>query len=158
MAQGDVQVTIVGNVGNDPEIRFTPSGAAVCSFSLVSTPRKFNKQTNEWEDGAANWFRCTAWRAMAENVAESVTKGARVIVTGRLEIRRYETNEGTQGTSVDLQIDEIGPSLKWATAKVQKAGRQSEQRTSGATGTDDPWGQPPPAPSGGGQWSTDAPF
>src|SRR5579875_2786246 len=123
MAAGDVTVTIVGNLTNDPELRFTPSGAAVASFTVASTPRILDKNTNEWKDGDALFLRCSVWRQAAENIAESLTRGARVIVTGRLRQRSFETKEGEKRTVVELEVDEVGPSLRYATAKVTKAAR-----------------------------------
>lgn len=153
MAAGDVNVTIVGNLTNDPELRFTPSGAAVASFTVASTPRVLDKATNEWKDGEALFMRCSVWRQYAENVAESLTKGSRVIVTGRLKQRSYETREGEKRTVVEMDVDEVGPALKYATAKVNKVSRGggdfgggggSSQASSGSS--DDPWAS---GPSGG---------
>jgi single-strand DNA-binding protein len=123
VAAGDVNVTIVGNLTSDPELRFTPSGAAVASFTVASTPRVLDKATNEWKDGEALFMRCSVWRQYAENVAESLTKGMRVVVTGRLKQRSYETREGEKRTVVEMEVDEVGPSLKYATAKVNKVQR-----------------------------------
>ena len=120
---GETVITVVGNLTDDPELRFTPSGAAVANFTVASTPRTLNKQTNEWEDGEAMFLRCSVWRQSAENVAESLQKGARVIVNGRMKARTWETREGEKRTSFEIDVDEIGPSLKWATAKVARAGR-----------------------------------
>jgi len=123
VAAGDVVVTIVGNLTNDPELRFTPSGAAVASFTVASTPRVLDKATNEWKDGEALFMRCSVWRQYAENVAESLQKGSRVIVTGRLKQRSYETREGEKRTVMEMQVEEVGPSLRYATAKVNKTQR-----------------------------------
>src|SRR5947208_15631652 len=123
MAAGDVTVTVVGNLTDDPELRFTPSGAAVANFTVASTPRFLDKQTNEWKDGEALFLRCSVWRQAAENVAESLQRGARVIVTGRLKQRSYETKEGEKRTVYEVEVDEIGPSLRYATAKVVKTQR-----------------------------------
>ncbi|HVU61921.1 MAG TPA: single-stranded DNA-binding protein [Mycobacteriales bacterium] len=162
MAQGDVTVTVVGNLTQDPELRFTPSGAAVASFTVASTPRILDKATNEWKDGDALFLRCSVWRQVAENVAESLTRGARVIVTGRLKQRSFETKEGEKRTVVELDVDEVGPSLRYATAKVTKASRGGGGGGSYGGGgggggaapvDDDPWATP--APSGGGM--TDEP-
>ncbi|HVW80035.1 MAG TPA: single-stranded DNA-binding protein [Mycobacteriales bacterium] len=165
MAAGDVTVTVVGNLTNDPELRFTPSGAAVASFTVASTPRILDKATNEWKDGDALFLRCSVWRQAAENVAESLTRGARVMVTGRLKQRSYETKEGEKRTVVELEVDEVGPSLRYATAKVTKASRGGGggggggggfgggAPSGGASIDDDPWATP--APSGGGM--TDEP-
>jgi single-strand DNA-binding protein len=120
---GDTILTVVGNLTADPELRFTPSGAAVANFTVASTPRMMDRQTNEWKDGDPLFMRCSIWREAAENVAESLTRGSRVIVTGRLKQRSYETREGEKRTVVELEVDEIGPSLKYATAKVNKASR-----------------------------------
>jgi len=120
---GETVITVVGNLTDDPELRFTPSGAAVASFTVASTPRTFDKATNEWKDGDALFLRCSIWRQAAENVAESLTKGMRVVVQGRLRQRSYETREGEKRTVVELEVEEVGPSLKYATAKVTKASR-----------------------------------
>ena len=120
---GDTIITVVGNLTADPELRFTPSGAAVANFTVASTPRIFDRQANEWKDGDALFMRCSIWREAAENVAESLTRGSRVIVQGRLKQRSFETREGEKRTVVELEVDEIGPSLRYATAKVNKASR-----------------------------------
>src|SRR5438445_3356354 len=122
---GETVITVVGNLTDDPELRFTPSGAAVASFTVASTPRTFDKNSNEWKDGDALFLRCSIWRQAAENVAESLTKGMRVVVQGRLRQRSYETREGEKRTVVELDVEEVGPSLKYATAKVTKASRGS---------------------------------
>lgn len=123
MAQGDTIVTIVGNITADPELRFTPNGSAVANFTVASTPRILDKTTNEWKDGEALFLRCSVWRQAAENIAESLTRGARVIATGRLKQRTYDTKEGEKRTVIELEVDEVGPSLKYATAKVNKTSR-----------------------------------
>jgi single-strand DNA-binding protein len=120
---GETVITVVGNLTDDPELRFTPSGAAVANFTVASTPRTFDKNSNEWKDGDALFLRCSIWRQAAENVAESLTRGMRVVVSGRLRQRSYETKEGEKRTVVELEVEEIGPSLKYATAKVTKANR-----------------------------------
>ena len=120
---GETTITVVGNLTADPELRFTPAGAAVANFTVASTPRTFDRQSNEWKDGEALFLRCSIWREAAENVAESLTRGARVVVTGRLKQRSFETKEGEKRTVMEVEVDEIGPSLKYATAKVNKAGR-----------------------------------
>ena len=120
---GETVITVVGNLTNDPELRFTPSGAAVASFTVASTPRTLDKATNEWKDGDALFLRCSIWRQAAENVAESLQRGMRVVVQGRLKQRSFETKEGEKRTVVELDVDEVGPSLKYATAKVTKASR-----------------------------------
>ncbi|KMY22767.1 single-strand DNA-binding protein [Actinobaculum suis] len=113
-------LTLVGNLTADPELRFTGAGVPVASFTVASTPRKRNQQTNEWEDGEPMFVRCSAWRDMAENCAESLSKGMRVLVTGRLTVSRYTSNTGEQRESLEMQVDEIGPSLRWAKAQVQR--------------------------------------
>ena len=121
---GETVITVVGNLTDDPELRFTPSGAAVANFRIASTPRTFNRQTNEWEDGEALFLSCSIWRQAAENVAESLQKGMRVVVQGRLKSRSYETREGEKRSVMELDVEEIGPSLKYATAKVTRTTRQ----------------------------------
>jgi single-strand DNA-binding protein len=154
---GDTIITVVGNLTADPELRFTPSGAAVANFTVASTPRIFDRQSNEWKDGDALFMRCSIWREAAENVAESLTRGSRVIVQGRLKQRSYETREGEKRTVVELEVDEIGPSLRYATAKVNKASRSGGggggfgggggSRVGGGGSeqpkADDPWGSAP---------------
>ena len=162
---GDTVITVIGNLTADPELRFTPSGAAVANFTVASTPRTFDRQTNEWKDGEALFLRCSIWREAAENVAESLTKGARVIVSGRLKQRSYETREGEKRTVVELECDEIGPSLRYATAKVNRASRGGGggggggnygsgggggARQSSGGAVDDPWGSAPASGSFGG--------
>ncbi|WP_300681617.1 single-stranded DNA-binding protein [Nocardioides sp.] len=120
---GETIITVIGNLTDDPELRFTPSGAAVANFTVASTPRAFKRETNSWEDGETLFLRCSIWRQAAENVAESLTRGTRVIVQGRLVSRSYEDREGQKRTVNELQVDEIGPSLTWATAKVTRASR-----------------------------------
>jgi len=120
---GETVITIIGNLTNDPELRFTPSGAAVANFTVASTPRTFDRQSNEWKDGETLFMRCSVWRDAAENVAESLQRGTRVLVTGRLRSRSYETKEGEKRTVVELDVDEVGPSLRYATAKVAKTSR-----------------------------------
>jgi single-strand DNA-binding protein len=145
---GETNVTVVGNLTADPELRFTQSGAAVASFTVASTPSRYDKQQQKFVDGDALFMRCNVWRQVAENVAESLTRGARVVVTGRLRQRSFETKEGEKRTVVELEVDEIGPSLRYATAKVQKVERSSGA-TSSSSPADDPWGSAPPAGSGG---------
>ncbi|GAB3194678.1 single-stranded DNA-binding protein [Nesterenkonia suensis] len=120
---GETIITVVGNLTADPELRFTPSGAAVANFSIASTPRFFDRQANEWKDGETLFVRCSLWREAAENAAESLTKGTRVVAQGRLKARTFETKEGERRTSWELDVDEIGPSLRFATASVQRQGR-----------------------------------
>ena len=156
---GETVITVVGNLTADPELRFTPSGAAVASFTVASTPRTFDRQTNEWKDGEALFLRCSIWRQAAENVAESLTRGSRVIVSGRLKQRSFETREGEKRTVIELDVDEVGPSLRYATAKVNRTQRGSS--TGGGFGggsapADDPWGSAPPAGDGG--FSDEPPF
>lgn len=121
---GETVITVIGNLTDDPELRFTPSGAAVANFTVASTPRTLNRQTQQWEDGETLFLRCSIWRQAAENVAESLTRGTRVIVQGRLKARSYETREGEKRTVTELEVDEVGPSLTWATAKVNRVSRQ----------------------------------
>ncbi|TDE98765.1 single-stranded DNA-binding protein [Occultella glacieicola] len=120
---GDTVITVIGNLTADPELRFTPSGAAVANFTIASTPRQFDRQSNEWKDGDTLFMRCSIWREAAENVAESLTKGMRVVAQGRLVQRSYETREGEKRTVVELQVDEVGPSLRYASAKVTRTQR-----------------------------------
>ena len=157
---GDTIITVVGNLTADPELRFTPSGAAVANFTVASTPRQFDKQSGEWKDGEALFMRCNIWRQAAENVAETLTRGSRVIVSGRLKQRSYETREGEKRTVVELEVDEVGPSLRYATAKVNKVSRGSGGGGFGGGGSaggpaDDPWGSAPAAGSGGGSGGGD---
>src|SRR3954467_14898283 len=120
---GDTLLTLIGNLTADPELRFTPSGAAVANFTVASTPRAFDRQSNDWKDGETLFLRCSVWRDAAENVAESLARGSRVIVSGRWKSRSYETKEGEKRTVVELDVDEVGPSLRYATAKVNKTQR-----------------------------------
>ena len=120
---GETTITVIGNLTNDPELRFTPSGSAVANFTIASTPRTFDRQSNEWKDGETLFLRAAVWREAAENVAESLTRGSRVIVSGRLKQRSFDTKEGEKRTVIELEVDEIGPSLRYATAKVTKASR-----------------------------------
>jgi single-strand DNA-binding protein len=177
---GETVITVVGNLTADPELRFTPSGAAVATFTVASTPRTMDRQTNEWKDGDPLFLRCNIWRQAAENVAESLVRGARVVVHGRLRQRSFETREGEKRTVVELEVDEVGPSLKYATAKVNKVSRgggdfgggggggyggsqgggQSSggQRSGGGAPADDPWGSAPAQGSssfGGGRGGSD---
>jgi len=157
MAAGDTNITIIGNLVNDPELRFTPSGAAVAKFTVASTPRYLDKATNEWKDGDSIFLQCQIWRQAAENVAESLTRGMRVLVSGRLKQRSYETKEGEKRTVFEVEVDEVGPSLRNATAKVTRT-----QRAGGSGGAaapaadafnDDPWAAASTSPAGGG-WGT----
>lgn len=161
---GDTIITVVGNLTADPELRFTQSGAAVASFTVASTPRTFDKASGEWKDGEALFMRCSVWRDVAEHVAESLTRGARVLVTGRLVQRSFETKEGEKRTVIELQVDEIGPSLRYATATVKKADRSGGGGFGGgstpAASADDPWGNAPQAPArqGTGGFDSEPPF
>src|SRR6187200_3064888 len=166
---GETVITVVGNLVDDPELRFTPSGAAVANFRIASTPRTFDKQSNEWKDGEALFLSCAVWRQAAENVAESLQRGMRVIVQGRLKSRSFETREGEKRTVFEIDVDEVGPSLRSATAKVTRASRSGgEGGYSGGQGggqgggysggggqqqqsqpASDPWATS--APAGGGQ-------
>jgi single-strand DNA-binding protein len=169
---GETVITVVGNLVDDPELRFTPSGAAVAKFRVASTPRMFDRQTNEWKDGESLFLTCSVWRQAAENVAESLQRGMRVVVQGRLKQRSYEDREGVKRTVYELDVEEVGPSLKNATAKVTKTtgrggqggyggGGGGQQGGGGAGGSgwgggsgggapaDDPWATS--APAGGGQ-------
>ncbi len=163
MAAGDTVITLVGNLVDDPELRFTPSGAAVAKFRIASTPRFLDKQTNEWKDGESLFLSCNVWRQAAENVAESLQRGMRVIVQGRLKQRSYETKEGEKRTVYEVEVDEVGPSLRSATAKVNKtqrgAGGGGFGGGGGAAVDNDPWAAAAPAPApagsggGGGGWN-----
>ena len=146
---GETVITVVGNLTGDPELRFTPSGAAVANFTIASTPRNFDKQTNEWKDGDTLFLNCSIWRQAAENVAESLQKGMRVVAQGRLKQRSYETREGEKRTVVELDVEEVGPSLKYATAKVTRVTRGGGGGGFSGGG-DDPWASNQGA-SGGGQ-------
>jgi single-strand DNA-binding protein len=175
---GETVITVIGNLTGDPELRFTPSGAAVANFTVASTPRTFDRQSNEWKDGETLFLRCSIWREAAESVAESLTKGTRVIATGRLVQRSYDTREGEKRTVVELQVDEVGPSLRYATAKVTRTQRSggggggfgggggggfggggggSYGGNAGGGGQqDDPWATP--AGGSGGGYSDEPPF
>jgi single-strand DNA-binding protein len=171
---GETTITVIGNLVDDPELRFTPSGAAVAKFRLASTPRTLDRASGEWKDGEPLFLSCNMWRQMAENVAESLQKGSRVIVSGRLRQRSYETKEGEKRTVYELEVDEIGPSLRYATAKVQKmsrsgggggggygSGSSGGGSSSGGGGgfSDDPWATAAPAGgSGGGNFDDEPPF
>ena len=155
---GETPITVIGNLTADPELRFTPSGAAVANFTVASTPRNFDRQSGEWKDGEALFMRCNVWRQAAENVAESLTRGSRVIVSGRLKQRSFDTKEGEKRTVIELEVDEIGPSLRYATAKVTKASRGDGggnfsgggggggggfgSSSAGGGGSSDPWSTP----------------
>ena len=141
---GETIITIVGNLTGDPELRFTPSGAAVANFTVASTPRILDRTTNEWKDGDAMFLNCSVWRQVAENVAESLQKGMRVIVQGRLKSRSYETQTGDRRTVFEVEVDEVGPSLRYATAKVART-TSSGNFSSGSAGWSAPAEPPPPA-------------
>ena len=163
---GETTITVIGNLVDDPELRFTPSGAPVANFRIASTPRTFDRQTNEWKDGDTLFLSCAVWRQAAENVAESLQRGMRVIVQGRLKSRQYETREGEKRTVFEIDVEEVGPSLRSATAKVAKTTRsgggggysggsgggggyqQGGQQS--APAADDPWATPAPQQGGGG--------
>ena len=164
---GETVITVVGNVTDDPELRFTPAGAAVANFTVASTPRTFDRNSNEWKDGDTLFLRCSVWRQAAENVAESLHRGNRVIVQGRLRQRSFETREGEKRTVVELEVDEVGPSLRFATAKVSKTtrggGGGGGGGFSGGGQADDPWASPPASAAGGtaggdGGFSEEPPF
>jgi single-strand DNA-binding protein len=138
----ETTITVIGNLTADPELRFTASGVAVANFTVASTPRTFDRATNEWKDGEALFLRASIWRQAAENVAESLTRGARVIVTGRLKQRSFETKEGDKRTVIELDAEEIGPSLRWASATVNKATRRTDNGAPAAASTDDSWSTP----------------
>jgi len=150
---GDTIMTVVGNLTADPELRFTASGAAVANFTVASTPRTFDRASGEWKDGEALFLRCSIWRQAAENVAESLQRGMRVVVTGRLKQRSFETREGEKRTVIELDVEEVGPSLKYATAKVNRTQRGSSgggfgaDNSGGGSGgaSEDPWASSGPA-------------
>ena len=175
MAQGDTNITVVGNIVADPDLRFTPAGAAVANFRVASTPRRYNSQTNQWEDGEAMFLTCNVWRQAAENVAETMSKGMRVIVTGRLKQRSFQTREGDNRTVFEIDVDEVGPSLRYATAQVNRnpreggnnfggggqqrsnnnnqggfGGGQQQQPQQNQAPSEDPWNSAPPAGGFGG--------
>ncbi|RJL32125.1 single-stranded DNA-binding protein [Bailinhaonella thermotolerans] len=150
MAAGDTQITIVGNLVDDPELRFTPSGQPVAKFRIASTPRYMDRQTNEWKDGESLFLTCNVWRQAAENVAESLQRGMRVIVQGRLRQRTWESKEGEKRTSYEVEVDEVGPSLRNATAKVNKTSRQGGGGGGFGAPPDDPWASASPQPPAGG--------
>ncbi|MGI8578666.1 MAG: single-stranded DNA-binding protein [Nocardioidaceae bacterium] len=150
---GETTITLIGNLVDDPDLRFTPSGAAVANFRVASTPRTFDKQANEWKDGETLFMSCSVWRQAAENAAESLQRGMRVIVQGRLKARSYETREGEKRTVFEIDVDEVGPSLRTATAKVTRASRSGGSSDGGGysgaqQSGNDPWASP--APAGGG--------
>ena len=153
---GETTITIVGNLTGDPELRFTPSGAAVANFTVASTPRTFDRQSNEWKDGETLFMRCSIWREAAENVAESLTRGTRVVVTGRLVSRSFDSKEGEKRTVMEMQVDEVGPSLRYANAKVTKTQRSGDGGGGfggGGGQQADPWSTGGSAPQQGG-WNS----
>lgn len=161
MAAGDTQITLVGNLVDDPELRFTPSGQAVAKFRVASTPRYRDNQTGEWKDGESLFLTCNAWRQGGENVAESLRRGMRVIVQGRLRQRSYETREGEKRTVYEVEADDVGPSLRNATAKVSKTTRSGGSgggfNTAGSEAADDPWAAGSSGGFGGGESLSDEP-
>ncbi|MBP8919273.1 MAG: single-stranded DNA-binding protein [Micropruina sp.] len=148
---GETIITLVGNLTADPELRFTPSGAAVANFTVASTPRTFDRQTSEWKDGDAMFLNCSVWRQAAENVAESLTKGMRVVVQGRLKSRSYETREGERRTVFEIDVDEIGPSLRYASARVTRNSGGGNYSGGGGGGNYSGGGNSGGGQSGGGQ-------
>lgn len=153
MAQGDTPITVAGNIVADPELRFTPSGTAVCNFRIASTPQTFNKNTNQWEDGETLFLTCNVWKQAAENAADSLAKGMRVLVQGKLKQRSYQTREGENRTVFEVDVEEVGPSLRFATVQVSKSTRGGGQQPSAAGGNrggfgaqaSNPWGGAPAA-------------
>ena len=156
---GETVITVVGNLTADPELRYTQNGLAVANFTIASTPRNFDRASNDWKDGEALFLRASVWREFAEHVAGSLTKGSRVIATGRLKQRSYETKEGEKRTSIELEVDEIGPSLRYATAQVTRAA-SSRDGGAGAGGgrgnavADEPWAASAPDAPAGDVWNT----
>ncbi|WP_327137526.1 single-stranded DNA-binding protein [Streptomyces sp. NBC_01340] len=151
MSVGETSITVVGNLAADPELRFTPSGAALVKFSVASTPRRYDKTSGEWQDGTAMFLRCTAWRDLAQHIAESLTKGMRVVVTGRLRQHNWQNEQGENRSMLGLEVDDIGPSLQFATAKVERVQRGGAANSGPAN---DAWNTAAPA-SGG--WGASAP-
>jgi len=153
---GETVITVVGNLTADPELRYTQNGLAVANFTIASTPRSFDRATNDWKDGEALFIRASVWREFAEHVAGSLTKGSRVIASGRLKQRSYETKEGEKRTSIELEVDEIGPSLRYATAQVTRAAstRDAGARSGGQV-AEEPWAASAPADASSGDvWNT----
>ena len=158
---GETVITVVGNLTSDPELRYTQNGLAVANFTIASTPRNFDRASNDWKDGEALFLRASVWREFAEHVAGSLTKGSRVIATGRLKQRSYETKEGEKRTSIELEVDEIGPSLRYATAQVTRAASSREGgggaprgQVGGGSPAEEPWAASAPDSSGGDVWNT----
>ena len=154
---GETVITVVGNLTSDPELRYTQNGVAVANFTIASTPRTLDRASNEWKDGEALFLRASVWREFAEHVAGSLTKGSRVIASGRLKQRSYETKEGEKRTSMELEIDEIGPSLRYATATLTRT-QSSRGGAPAVGGNDEPWAASPPAASGGDVWNSPGNF
>lgn len=158
---GETMIVVVGNLVDEPELRFTPNGVAVAKFRVASTPRTFDKQTNEWKDGESLFLSCSVWRQQAEHVAESLTKGMRVIVQGRLKQRSYEDREGVKRTVFELEVEDVGPSLRSATARVTKAGAggggrkayEEARAASSREGREDPWASDVPGAGQAGAWA-----
>lgn len=157
---GETVITVVGNLTSDPELRYTQNGLAVANFTIASTPRTFDRASNDWKDGEALFLRASVWREFAEHVAGSLTKGSRVIATGRLKQRSYETKEGEKRTSFEIEIDEIGPSLRYATAQVTRTSSSRDGGGSRGQVADEPWAASAPADasSGGDVWNTPGNF
>ena len=157
---GETVITVVGNLTSDPELRYTQAGLAVANFTIASTPRNFDRASNDWKDGEALFLRASVWREFAEHVAGSLTKGSRVIATGRLKQRSYETKEGEKRTSIELEVDEIGPSLRYATAQVTRAASSRDSGGGAPRGggnqqvAEEPWAASAPDSSGGDVWNT----
>lgn len=151
---GETIITVVGNLTADPELRYTQNGVAVANFTIASTPRLLDRQSGEWKDGDALFMRASVWREFAEHVASSLTKGARVVATGRLRQRSYETKEGEKRTSIELEVDEVGPSLRYATAQIQ---RQSSGGPKAAGAVEDSWSSPAAGGAVQDPWATAAP-
>ena len=156
---GETIITVVGNLTSDPELRYTQNGLAVANFTIASTPRSFDRASNDWKDGEALFLRASVWREFAEHVAGSLTKGSRVIATGRLKQRSYETKEGEKRTSIELEVDEIGPSLRYATAQVTRAASSRDGGNGGGGASrgavaDEPWAASAPAAPAGDVWNT----
>lgn len=158
---GETVITVVGNLTSDPELRYTQAGLAVANFTIASTPRNFDRASNDWKDGEALFLRASVWREFAEHVAGSLTKGSRVIATGRLKQRSYETKEGEKRTSIELEVDEIGPSLRYATAQVTRAASSRDGASVGGGAprsasqpVEEPWAASAPDASGGDVWNT----
>ncbi|KHL02497.1 single-stranded DNA-binding protein [Sinomonas humi] len=156
---GETTITVIGNLTQDPELRFTPSGSAVANFTIASTPRSYDRQANEWKDGETLFLRASLWREAAENIAESLTKGMRVIAQGRLKSRTYETKEGEKRTVVELEVEEIGPSLRYATARVSRTeGRTGQDAAQPRPAQEDPWATPAASQGWGSGSDTEPPF